>query len=161
MRRAKNPARENDRRAPCTGRRAASLPPVAHTPWPPCYRSGVVYDCRGNGPPLSSTLLGEGSEVQADAKGKVVVDEHLRCAASPTATPGRVFAAGDVMRLPGCKDLKVGHTAELNADVVAANIRAAAKGEAAPPHLEEYAAYLPSPLVSLLHIACASSATIC
>ena len=83
--------------------------------------------------------------MQADAKGKVVVDEHLRCAASPTATPGRVFAAGDVMRLPGCKDLKVGHTAELNADVVAANIRAAAKGEAAPPHLEEYAAYLPSP----------------
>ena len=34
------------------------------------------------------------------------------------------------MRLAGCNDLKLGHTAELNADVVAANIRRAAAADA-------------------------------
>jgi len=90
----------------------------------------IVYDCRGNGPGRAATLLKDGAASAAtDAKGRVLVDETLRCAAGS----GRIFVAGDAMSLPSSDDLKLGHTAELNADVVADNIRHlchAAKGGA-------------------------------
>ena len=69
----------------------------------------------------------------SDEKGRLAVDGQLRLRQEITNPPQpiRIFAAGDVMRLAGCNDLKLGHTAELNADVVAANIRRAAAADAA------------------------------
>lgn len=103
--------------------------------------AGVVYDCRGNGPAHSADLTGKGSALASvsDAHGQLAVDSQLRLAVdsqlpprqeegATSPQPIRIFAAGDVMRLAGCHDLKVGHTAELNADVVAANIRRTAAG---------------------------------
>ena len=92
--------------------------------------AAVVYDCRGNGEPNGAKLIGdegkegkEGKEGEVseavDGKGRLVVDETLRSRFGG----GRVFAAGDAMQLAPCSDLKLGHTAELNADVVAENIR--------------------------------------
>ena len=68
----------------------------------------------------------------SDEKGRLAVDGQLRLRQEITNPPQpiRIFAAGDVMRLAGCNDLKLGHTAELNADVVAANIRRAAAADA-------------------------------
>ena len=98
--------------------------------------AGIVYDCRGNGPPHSTSLTGEGSALASasDDKGRLAADDHLQVrlrSEEAAPQPIRIFAAGDAMRLAGCNDLKVGHTAELNADVVAANIRLAAAADAA------------------------------
>ena len=90
--------------------------------------AAVVYDCRGNGEPNGAKLINdeakeegdEGDEGEAvDGKGRLVVDETLRSRFGG----GNVFAAGDAMALAPCADLKLGHTAELNADVVAENIK--------------------------------------
>ena len=94
--------------------------------------AGAAYDCRGNGAPNAAPLLsgggggagkGDGPAAWAaralDGKGRVRVDETLRV---DGARGSNVFAMGDAMALPGCRDLKLGHTAELNADVVAENI---------------------------------------
>ena len=47
---------------------------------------------------------------------------------------GRVFGVGDAMSLPKCTDLKLGHTAELNADVAAENVSHLAKHGVASEH---------------------------
>merc|ERR1719440_2056018 len=73
-----------------------------------------------------------------DSRGNVCVDETLQVVSPlppsngsgidspPTnasaSSCGRIFAMGDAMGLATCTDLKLGHTAELNADVVAANV---------------------------------------
>ena len=75
--------------------------------------AGIVYDCRGNAPPHSASLTGEGSVLASasDDKGRLAADDHLQVRlrneeAAPQ--PIRIFAAGDAMRLAGCNDLKVG-----------------------------------------------------
>jgi len=99
---------------------------------------GVVYDCRGNGATNAESLFaGDGMCRGLDTKGRVLVDSTLRCVVGD----GHLFAAGDAMHLSSCSDLKLGHTAELNADVVAENIRHLARNPAASAvtsHLESY-----------------------
>ena len=95
----------------------------------------MVYDCRGNGTSKAASLL---DATSLDSRGNVCVDETLQVVSllapsngSGTDSPqtinsasggGRIFAMGDAMALAACTDLKLGHTAELNADVVAANV---------------------------------------
>lgn len=112
----------------------------------------IVYMCTGAPPasePLRPTLLSH-----LDPSGRLRVNEHLEVAAAtspggdqePLLRPGsedrvsgaraqagvsrwsRVYAMGDVAAHPS-QELKVGHTAELNAHVAAANVVRAARGE--------------------------------
>lgn len=67
----------------------------------------MIYDCRGNGAPCTAGIAFEGDLSAAlDARNYVRVDRTLRCAGGG----GRVFGMGDVMRLDGCADAKMGHT---------------------------------------------------
>ena len=95
--------------------------------------AGVAYDCRGNGPSNAAALFSSAEMSGAvDEKGRLNVDESL-CLKGGLAG-GRVFGVGDAMSLPKCTDLKLGHTAELNADVAAENVSHLAKHGVASEH---------------------------
>ncbi len=83
----------------------------------------VVYDCRG-GVPAGWSLGGTALGSRLDASGALLVQETLQLDGSP-----RIYAMGDAMSLRGCDDTKLGHTAELNAALAAANVRRQSRGE--------------------------------
>lgn len=85
----------------------------------------VVYPCMGGGSPNSHAVRLSFPD-SLHASGRVIVDQALRVHGSN----GRVFAMGDVMLLPGSADLKLGHTAELNAEVAAENALRSGHGAA-------------------------------
>jgi len=99
-------------------------------------QADLVYSCLGGGVPNSAAVRSS-LPASVDARGRVVVDKHLRV----RGAGGRVLAMGDVMVLAGCSDLKLGHTAELNAQVAAANVlrtHAALAAARPEPRLEAY-----------------------
>ena len=94
----------------------------------------ALYKCTGarpNGDFLAGSALGDAC---AGPRGAVVVDDSLRCAPD-------VFAAGDLCYHAGSAELKLGHTAEVNAHCVATNVLRLARAKAAqvaPPPLASY-----------------------
>lgn len=95
-----------------------------------------VYDCRGNGPPTTADVIfADELRDLKDERGRLRVDAWLHCPGSG----GRIFAMGDVMAAAPsfASDLKLGHTAELNADVVATNVHALIEHLATPPSAAE------------------------
>lgn len=77
----------------------------------------LVYPCMGSGR-ANTQALSRSLPDSLDASGRVLVDQALRV----RGAHGRIFAMGDAMLLPGSTDLKLGHTAELNAEVAAENV---------------------------------------
>ena len=76
-----------------------------------------VYTCVGAKP--ASARLRPFFDGSMDARGALIVDEHLRVVGHP-----HVFAMGDVMVHAQSNDAKLGHTAELNARLVCENLSA-------------------------------------
>ena len=80
----------------------------------------VVYECMGGVP--NSAALASHLSAALDGRKRLVVGDALRVAGAP-----RVYGMGDVMTHPS-NEAKLGHTAELNAHVAAANVRRQADG---------------------------------
>ena len=80
-------------------------------------RGDVVYRCTGWQP---NTELMKGSPLGAELgfRDAVVVNDFLQVPGKP-----HIFALGDAMTHEGSKELKLGHTAEVNAHLAAKNVR--------------------------------------
>ena len=85
-------------------------------------RADVVYECTG-GRAETAALEGHFGG-QLDARGRLLVNEQLQLGSS-----SRVYAMGDCMHHRASDEAKLGHTAELNAHVVAENVRRQRRGE--------------------------------
>ena len=86
-------------------------------------RADVVYKCVGVQP--NTGMLASSPFASAFGfRNSVVVDDHLQVDGYP-----RVFCVGDMMS-HASKELKLGHTAEVNAHLAARNIVAALRGRA-------------------------------
>ena len=83
---------------------------------------GCVYNCAGIQP--NTNMLRTTFGKHLDTQGRLLVNDHLSLEGFP-----HIFGAGDLMLHPRSNELKLGHTAELNAHVVAENVErlAAAK----------------------------------
>ena len=96
----------------------------------------ALYKCTG-ARPNADFLGGEGlGEARTGPRGSLAVDDHLRVAGSDD-----VFACGDVCYHEGSKELKLGHTAEVNAHCVALNVLRLARARTTnvtPPPLATY-----------------------
>ena len=103
----------------------------------------IVYECMGNGKPNSEALCAHLND-SLDVRGRIAVGHSLQLAHSQQAAwktdvepmcDGSIFAIGDVMYQTPCvpnpygDELKLGHTAELNADAAALNVRHYLRGE--------------------------------
>jgi len=83
----------------------------------------VVYKCVGMRP--DTGLLENGPYAASrDARGYAIVEESLQLKGGS----GRVFCLGDAMTIEGSSHTRLGHTAEVQAKVVASNIERLDKG---------------------------------
>ena len=80
-------------------------------------RAAAVYNCCGGRP--NSAMLKRHFGSQLDAAGRLLVNDHLQVDGHP-----HIFGMGDLIHHPASDELKLGHTAELNAHVVAHNVLA-------------------------------------
>jgi NADH dehydrogenase FAD-containing subunit len=95
-------------------------------------RVDLVYMCTGGKPNIdfvkqSSSSLGLACK---GPKGSLVVNDHLQVEGFTD-----VFCAGDMCFHPGTDEIKLGHTAEVNAHLVAANIEQMERGDRHAPLL--------------------------
>lgn len=81
--------------------------------------AGVVYNCAGS--TANSAILKSNFAKHLDQSGRLIVNDNLQVEGHPT-----IFGMGDLMVHPKSDELKLGHTAELNAHVVAHNVIAMA-----------------------------------
>lgn len=85
-------------------------------------RADIVYECGGFAP--NTACLGPGFCKHLDEDNRLKVNHHLQVPGSP-----RIYAMGDMMFHQASNDIKLGHTAELNAHVVAENVKRQHRGE--------------------------------
>lgn len=78
----------------------------------------VVYRCVG-GKPCTGWVASALPPAAIGSRGAVKVNDHLQVAGVAAAN---LFCVGDMMLHPASNELKLGHTAEMNADLVAHNI---------------------------------------
>lgn len=88
-------------------------------------RADIVYKCMGFRPASGPLARYFGNSI--DKRGSIIVNDFLQVEQHPN-----VFAMGDVMIHAPSNELKLGHTAEVNAHLVCANLR---RHEAAKPML--------------------------
>ena len=75
----------------------------------------AVYNCAGGS--ANTRMLQPTFSSHLDPKGRLIVNDHMQVAGHP-----RVFGIGDMMIHERSGDLKLGHTAELNAHVAVENV---------------------------------------
>lgn len=76
----------------------------------------LVYKCLGMKP--ASSALESGLKAALNSRGSLLVEDTLQVKGQPN-----IFGMGDVMLHENTRELKLGHTAEVNAHVVVENIR--------------------------------------
>lgn len=90
----------------------------------------VIYNCACATP--NTAMLRDDFAGHLDERGRLVVNDHLQIEGYP-----HIFGMGDAIIHPPSDELKLGHTAELNAHVVVANVIKLSEG-ADVAELERY-----------------------
>lgn len=84
----------------------------------------IVYRCMGSPPNTEFLKRSDLRDALKGPKGSVVVNDHLQVLGHEN-----IYCAGDMMFHPGSKEVKLGHTAEVNGHLCAENILLAASGQ--------------------------------
>jgi len=91
----------------------------------------VVYRCLGSRPAIGALKTGLSKALLHHQSGALLVEDTLQVPAHP-----RIFGMGDVMFHAGSHELKLGHTAEVNAHLVVENLTRHHAGEDMLPYPE-------------------------
>jgi NADH dehydrogenase FAD-containing subunit len=84
-------------------------------------KADIVYKCMGF--KANAGFMVENFASSMDGAGRLVVDDSLRLVSNP-----RIYAMGDCMIHDKSGEIKLGHTAEVNAHLVVDNIKRLGKG---------------------------------